>query len=593
MTTAAEQIEPEGLNTDFYLHYRFADYIAARSRGASGASFYADTLETFAQTDENFENIRKSLQSDVSRKMRDSVHEANGGQIGDRAFKEYEALLDAFANPDESFQEMFQVEYDKNKINLATARQLADPSIVKSGKAFQMGTTPEELAEQFQNFAQGLNEVIDEIFKSFFGNGKTRDEFMNELIRQIFHKDYNALSGEEATRIHNELLSCFLTHEGFAKLKLNRDELFNGSLMVNNPAMQTSFLNLLGMAVALKDAGVGLTNRKFSKGDSKAKGGVKKGTAKTRSEVLGILIGKGQGHINNINGGGGEIAANTAVLNLVEDFLQQESRMLQNLNLDQILGDSVEVNTRITGGTVVEAKNSKNKIQKTVSKPDVLITITTDKVVINCGINVKQYKMSADKGKISTVNLTSATSFREALYRSQISSAEIGYIYNLLVGHAGKGIRNKSNQVANKDLNEQWNNIKDAVIQREFVNALMGFDNEAGSYALVLSVNGHLYSIPQLVDKIAANNIGGSIRAKSSKHASGWRALSRAGFVKDNKWLNLKGEPVNADKVKESEKDAEWAVARSQALFPSILSSLNEVKLDITLKNIQAISGLT
>ena len=592
MTTAAEQIEPEGLNTDFYLHYRFADYIAARSRGASGASFYADTLETFAQTDENFENIRKSLQSDVSRKMRDSVHDISGGQVGDRAFKEYEALLDVFANPDESFQEMFQIEYDKNKINLATARQLADPSIAKSGKVFQIGTTPEELAAQFQNFALGLNKMIDDLFKTFF-NGKSRDEFMNELIRQIFHKNYSALSGEEATRIHNELLSCFLTHEGFVKLKLNRDELFDGSLMANNPTMQTSFLNLLSAAMALQDAGVGLTNRRFSKGDSKAKGGVKKGIAKTESEVLGILIGKGQGHINNLNGGGAEIAANTAVSTLIEEFFQQEGRILQNLNLDQILGDNVEVHTKVTGGSLVEAKNSKNKIQKTVSKPDVSISITNDKVVINCGINVKQYKTSADKSKISTISLTSATSFREALYRSQISSAEIGYIYNLLVGHAGKGIRNKSSQVANQDLNEQWNNIKDAVIQREFVNALMGFDNEAGSYALVLSVNGHLYSIPQLVDKIAANNIGGSIRAKSSKHASGWRALSRAGFVKDNKWLNLKGEPVNADKVKESEKDAEWAVTRSQDLFPSILSSLNEVKLDITLKNIQAISGLT
>lgn len=342
----------------------------------------------------------------------------------------------------------------------------------------------------------------------------------------------------------------------------------------------------------MKDFGVGGQLSGSSFGNKKYSTGTSNGSHYTGSSAgtLQVLVGKLQGLFSNIVGAGGELAFKKASEVGWKKFSSElektekkwsttvESKLAAGLGG----GGKVTCTVRTTGSTVVKDKDKQDR--NMVSKPDVEVIVTNNKVTIKYGASVKRYKANRD-GVVQSVNLVAgSTTFLAALEQyCGGSKSTLNYVYNVAGGREGKSarsdkhIRASRRSVSLSELVDKWNDIRDCVVMSNFLHYLSGLENAS---SLFLVVNKQVYPVTDLLTKISANNVKASLWWKNVNGAGqeiGPRKMfTRKRMYVSNQWKG--GKP-------RTHHDNDLAEARSQEAKSEIYSLLASVKLDVTLKD--------
>lgn len=537
-----------------YVHYAFVDYSSS-----------TDVRNMFMRdkvSDKYFKNggLAEQFKTDYKSQM----------VSGDT--DEYGNLLEFIENPD-ILKQYFDVSYAD--VQSTSVRQMLKTDNLASA---------EQIAETVSSFLNNFNKVIELICEEIGVKGL--DSFKSAVI-----KEYCAVKGVKAgsKNFANKVIQDVLTHDGMKKLKLTTGV----SSDLNSSAEESAVLNsclrsCLLAAEALKDFGSGgqqaatsFGNKKYSTGSSNGKSHYTGGSAGT----LQVLVGKLQGLFSNIVGVGGELAFKKASQvgwkKLVEEVKANEKAWVSShgqssAGFARFAGGVVSCDVKMTGSNMVK---DEGKDEHSVSKPDVVVTVTDNKVTITYGASVKRYKANKD-GIVQSVSLVSgSTSFLEALERyCGDSKSTLNYVYNVAGGREGKSarsdkmIRAKRGSISLSELVERWNEVRDCVVMSNFLHYISGLENAS---SLFLVVNKQIYPIQDLLSKMSSDNVKASLWTKEDG-ATRRKVFSRKQMYSTNNWVGGKARTHH---------DSNKAAARSEATRNEIHSLLASVKLDVTLKD--------
>lgn len=438
----------------------------------------------------------------------------------------------------------------------------------------------EQIAETVSSFLNNFNKVIDLICEEIGVKGL--DSFKSAVI-----KEYCAVKGVKpgSKNFANKVIQDVLTHDGMKRLKLTTGVSSSLNSSDEESAVLDSCLrSCLLAAEALKDFGSGgqqaatsFGNKKYSTGTSNGRSHYTGGSAGT----LQVLVGKLQGLFSNIVGVGGELAFKKASQvgweKLVDEVrANQKAWESSHSGFARFAGGVVSCDVKVTSTDIVK---DEEKDERSVSKPDVVVTVTDNKVTITYGASVKRYRANRD-GVVQSVSLVSgSTSFLEALERyCGNSKSTLNYVYNVAGGREGKSarsdknIRAKRGSVSLSELVERWNEIRDCVVMSNFLHYVSGLENAS---SLFLVVNKQIYPIQDLLSKMSSDNVKASLWTKENG-ATRRKVFSRKQMYSTNSWIGGKARTHH---------DNDKAAMRSAAARNDIHSLLASVKLDVTLKD--------
>lgn len=236
-------------------------------------------------------------------------------------------------------------------------------------------------------------------------------------------------------------------------------------------------------------------------------------------------------------------------------------------------------------------EKTKNK-KKSVSKGDVQVTITDNKVLITYGVSVKTYSFNTSINS-KTVTLVSGTPFMEAAKKLFGDQGGLRYMVNLAGGNPGSKDKNLKGY-SNSELNERWDALVKEVAARNFIDVIAGFATENGPETLYLVINGQILSIINILSllsnwvTIGPNQLDFSAQIYDPSGHSFKRSLYRdlnywrfSGHYTKNRYANLAaGEEGGVN---------EAAMRRSTEASGNILAQLNQQKLTVSLTQLQNI----
>ena len=497
-----------------YIHYYFADFAKKNEIdifSEQKTNIYFD--EKMIEHKANYEKIKQRMVTGV-----ESEQEAL-------------ALIEALEHDkilSDSKTLYFQNNFDSS---LKTAKEMRDAAAVA-----------ETLAGEVQNFLGELKSAINQITSNLNLN---LENLKNQIIQEYCDKR-NVIAGTSEFR--QRVLQDFLTHEGIKKLGISLNGLGTGQA-----ALDSSIRNIILLAEALPEYGENgassLGSMRYST-SSTSKKGLQYQVTQNGSKTLDIIQGKLQGLLNNVVGTGAEIAWAEA----------------EDMGAVEVAGQIMKVDKAIaTGGEMVkvnedpqlsEDAQKKNQVVR-VSKPDVQVTLSRDKVIIDYGVSVKQYKFNS-RTNTGIVSIVSNTPLEDAL--EKYGKQNLYGIYNLAAGHA-----DKKQGYSSDELNQMWDNLVKQVTVANFLDALIGLGDLS---VLYLVVNGQVIPVSTILEKITKSDMIGRF--------TGEKAVSRNAFVRMNQWIQGPEQP----------KSKELAMQRSNKTVSSVYSRLQQAKLDISIKNL-------
>lgn len=537
-----------------YIHYAFADYSATN-----------DVSDKFmlAKVEKDYLGGDGKLASQFKNEYKSQM--ITGGELN-----EYGEILEFLEKP-EILEKYFPNNYAD--VQSTSVRQMLKTSSL---------ATSEQIAATVSSFLVSFNQVINLICEEIGVNGL--DAYKSAVIKEYCEKR-GVKAGSK--NFANKIIQDLLTHDGMKKLKLTTGVSANISSSAEEVATLNSCLRSCLLAVeALEDFGVGGKQASTSFGNRKYSTGTSNGSHYTGGSAgtLQVLVGKLQGLFSNVVGAGGELAFKR----VSEVGWEKLHKEIQELNksigedsrtgINKFIGDGKNFTWKVTttGTDIVKNKETENY---TVSKPDVKVVVTNEKVTITYGASVKRYKANRN-GIVQSVSLVhGSTSFLHALEKyCGGSQSTLNYVYNVAGGNSGKSarsdkeLRNRRGEVTLSELVEKWNEIRDCVVMSNLLYYLSGLPNMS---SLFLVVNKQVYPIQDLLGKITKDNIKSGLWYRDEKTGPR-KVFSRKRMYSNNQWIGKKARTGH---------DIEKAQERSEKTKKSIYDLLNTAKLDVTLKD--------
>ena len=414
------------------------------------------------------------------------------------------------------------------------------------------------LVNDIDNFAQSLDKMLDQAF-NMLGSKRSVEEY-RQLGIQAYAKKKNMDTNDPAlakAMVQDVLLSGSQSFVGLKTKGKNGEE----------ETLSTSLAKLAALAAQLPEV-----KSSLAKGDnfSYATHGSEE-KALSSEDVIKVLAGKVSGSASNINGIVGEIAAEKAEEVVIETIIKELNKINRAF---RISGAEVK---RV--GTDVIAKQGKNN-KKTVSKADVLVSISGTGVEVKYGISVKNYKPQKNTGNLS-VKLVDGTPFKAVFHEVVREKGAKEYFYNIA---AAKTIDNEHSKAVNKKDYKPKNTVSEATLRKQFstainnighlyfLRAIGGFAKKQEDNILFLNVNGKLISIVDIIEKIYNEQDGFGPQKVSTYVGLNKQRLSRSHFSQLNSWKKGKGKASDSA-----------ARERSNEVIEAINTQMANAKMNISL----------
>lgn len=542
-----------------YLHYWFANYAQKNGVTLGQENGKATDLYSSFNASKNkaaYFGKNGILNKEFSQRKSNFI-------LGSSSAKEMEELIDFLSNPDTELAkirgEVYQGGLVENWSPTSLTKTFSDPNRLASDISIFL----QELQQRIADMADRLNLDLDALKSQII------QEYAETKGLRVGSKNFS-----------KSVIQDFITHNGIKKLNLK-----------TSPGTESATLNscvrsIILLASALPDYG---ESGRMSLGSMKYSTSTDSGISGSGNATLGIIAGKLSGLWNNVVGRGGEIAWKKAEeVGLKE--LSEETKLIEKEIPTNYRGKNLSYSVRVSGEDVVS--NLQDKTLKSVSKPDVIISITDNNVTIEYGVSVKQYKFNS-KSNSKSISIVHGTSFLEALKRYMPSGKDFGYVMNLAGGHPGQGgSKKKAGDYTTALLNTAWNNLVESVVIRNMLDFLVGVVN-TGATTLYIVVNGRIFKIEEILDNLLTSDNGFSARVYQEtirkNGTKGSKGLTRASLMKMNKWIWSSGnKQKGAQRVNDRRTDL--GKERSEQAYSAIYERLAEQKLQVSLNSI--IAGL-
>lgn len=567
-----------------YLHYWFSDY--AGRAGGNNADLYTNFLKAKGKLGyQQYFGKNGIATLDYNQRLKEM--QSSWG-VND---KEFENIVAFLTGDDKVRAEIFEAEAPQNVSVLGLLRE----SIGENTE----NVSPEQIATIIDDFLVKLKKAIEEIFEKI--EGPTWENFKNNVVKDYASHDGKNLTG---SALKQAIIADFLTHEGLVKLNLSTTT----TKGADQAGLQTALRNISLLLEALPEYG--------AEGNS-SMGAVQYSTSKTAEGTMDktenglgtlfVIARKLQGLFNNVVGQSGELAWSTAEEKWLKDLISEGK-------ISWLDGTAI-VETKVIGGNQLETvrtgkadptmkkdldKKTKKGKKKTVSKGDVRVTISDDKILISYGISVKTYSFSTSTGA-KTVALVDNTPFLDAANKLFGDRGGIRYMVNLAGGNPGVRFDAQGENLKEyslSELNERWDALVQEVTARNFIDVIAGVVTKEGPTTLYLVINGQIIPILTILNNLANGVLNFSSRAVND---SGY-VLRRSSLMKLNTWhfstgytknrkadlmQRYKGQADKTSKIAQTKMVREAAIARSNEASANIIAQLQAAKLTVSLTQLE------
>lgn len=308
-------------------------------------------------------------------------------------------------------------------------------------------------------------------------------------------------------------------------------------------------------------------------------GGLANYTVSNTEKMIGVLIGKTGGTLNNAAAATHELAVGAAAGALLQRELEIGDRFknIVDASISGVTGGArsgIHIEKQKDESPEMKILRQKidfmNKNSGSFNKNDVTVVYSIDGVVLDFGISAKTTAITrfsnSSKKKNITIHDTTLMRIFEDARRNSLGSLEVFSEYNIF-NIASSQSKNENVEDYNiSGLTRMWRSLADYAIALNFVDYLAG-DGSAYSNSVLMVVNNKIFTIPQVIDEIIGNPTALSRNVYESISGGVFNRLE-----KQNIWVGGKvGERRN-------QKDAK---TRSDATERNLTAAFNATKIKI------------
>lgn len=406
----------------------------------------------------------------------------------------------------------------------------------------------ENISKKIVADANNLSDIIIDFYNSLLSrlegaykllnSSEAFDAFQERIIQEYCNNNHIPESNAAA-----QILQDFLSSEGLKSVK-------------GSSALETYIQRLSLMAYSLASFEGGPVSYGTTRGGT--------GTASTLPEFFKIISQKTTGLWNNVIGRVGEMASaagyEQVVAKAAKEFNKLDFEIDSLAGFDEVTGNSwLECSINKTGQLHLPEETT---VFQTSTK-DVNIRVTNGLVHADYGVTVKDYKMKKN-AKYQTIRLGSSLSFLDA-YNKVYGKNDL--VYSLAAGHGTDSRANDSALLlSDASLDKYWNDLVAITVAGSVLDTLAGTPQEN---TVVLSVNGQLFSIEEVMEQVAQSVLGEDSAMSATGSLLG---LKRSELLEDNRWYKPDWRNYASSK------------RRSADVLPGVVSTLNAARLNINLK---------
>ena len=505
-----------------YLHYWFTHY--------DGGGKSMDLTE-----------INRLKRVELIERQIKALGERNAAMTQDAGTDEFGKMIDYLTGSDRAgMQQVFEGTASGSSADVT----IGGTSISSLGSmglgnvAQKINESAEELSYLLFEFQYTLTEALESAYKQLNSDAPF-SEFQNRLVQE-----YARTKKIPQSKVGQSIIQDFLKTNGFK------------GLPKTSTALEAYLQRLALLAYAIPSYG----------GESYSYStGTRSGTTDSIPQFFKIIASKTTGTLNFVRKEAGELAMMKAEADVLADFAKQVqdiNTQIRQTGRKMVSSEGGWLSADVTVKSDFDNMSTdKSASNMRLSRGDVEVTVDNSKVSVTYGINVKDQNINRG-AKYQNITLVNNTSFVNA-YRKVFSGYgnSLDLLYQLAAGHEG-------GEYSEAILSLYWNEMIDTVVKGGMLDALAGMPQENVIY---LSVNGQLFSIADIAQRVLNSEVGGNLAGGADLSYS-TLGLNRENAVATNRWV---GSPT---------KNTVYALQRSEAVLPQIQAYLNRAKITIDLK---------
>lgn len=406
-----------------------------------------------------------------------------------------------------------------------------------------------QLINYLQMFINQLSTLSEELY-----NEMNNPTIYQEYTQQIIAK-YCLKKQIDSNSFAASVIQDFLRSDGFKS--------FEKGLSASTARMERVVNRFILLAAALPEweQGIGM-NYSNSRGTS--------GRINSAEDFWKIISQKVSGLISSAQGAVGEIAAAKAELKLISELASKTSvdvigkAFLTGSNRASLNGFQISSNIKYKEDAKLEQfKNIKTP--SSIGKSDVQMIISDDKVALQYGMSVKNYKVKKKNNTtFKTYTIHHEGNFLD-LYDKVYNDNDHNFLKNLGAGHVG----NSDMSVSNMDL--LWQNLMKTITAEVFSDAITG---NVDSNTIFVVLSGKVFAVDDILNRI----LGYVMNQNGYSMSYGYQnTIKRSTLLRYNAMIN--GPKHNM----------KYAMERSKKANAKIDNYLSKIKMTITLNTLTSL----
>ena len=560
MTTAVKANDNLTIYRASYIHYYFVD----NESSVSTKNYNLEKRKALMKDHQRVYKANKERMLKEKNNANSTLGEIIDSLTGKEGISELEKAI-ANYNADESKQtnEFIMKDQEGNDIGIGS---IANRNAFLNAKA-------ENIAMMVDSFKKELDKVIQQAYNTLC-KGESWKDYKNSVIEQYcaLKKNGASYSSDSDTgfnffdsKTQSMVVQDFLTHEGFKKVKVTDSKSYS--------KMENCLRSLILLAESLPEYGDGANYSGYTHSTKGSKG--KNSKIKDANEFYNIIARKVNGLFSNVKGEGAELAVVKCAEKVGKEIAGEAVEVVQT-GKDYSSGPGwLTVSTNVQRDPELEEISKRSSFDNNVSKGDVRVIVTEDKIQIVYGLSVKQYNPPSSTSNFGSIDIVSNTNFYTAA-KNVLKNNGLAYLENLAAGHGNGGGVGKDRKINNKDddpittaeLNTMWDDLSNFVIAGNALQYLVGLP---GENTMFLVYNGKVTSVDTIIDALVENP---DLLTGSFSKSSGSGKPSRNVMMRMNKWIPIKGEKTFREAANE----------RSNKTLGSLEDYLTKMTLTVNMK---------
>ena len=513
-----------------YLHYYYDNFIKGPQYSSSIASKF-----NYAKVASEYLGPDGKMAQQYSERM-SSMVSYNG-----EAIKNYEELLDFFADPDSSSAKAQMENFEPIKSDFKPVAALNEAKSITSESA---RSEAEKIAETVQIFQSSLTSAIDGILQQL-GSKATAGEYCSEVVRAYAEK--RGLGGTESGSARRQvIISSVISRKGLIDL----GDIAGEGVGTQNKSLQTSLRKAALLADSIADFGTESGSAALAEsGDS--------------DKVLLTIANKLRGLFGNINRSGAALGWAVAEKNAEAVIVKELDGKVDSLIRSGAgsqggggIGYSVEVDKEDI------PDSEKQEVHGSITKSGTTVSYDYNGVHVSYDVFLKSSTIQT-RANFQSINLVSNADFMNC-YTKYCGGGEaaMAYLYNVAAGH--------SLYTRNSDIAATWNELINTVVLTNYVDFLAGIGKETGRNPnnLYLVFNGEMIPIKDIINHLQLDSISGKLNNNLGDRFK----FVELSIFKDEAFFG--GSIENAKWARSNEATAAMSKLFSQAKFSISLNSL-------------------